>query len=84
MLSHATETEMINQYCTDWILSPGKKTQKSGLENEGYPSRPGCVGKYTILKPSLFAADPVVSPIQATELFHFSGSGIRPAQALSK
>jgi len=42
---------------------------------------PGCVGKYTFVKPKLLAIVAVVSPMHATELFH-SESERRFFQAL--
>jgi len=46
-----------------------------------YPSRPGCVGWYTFLKPNLLAMAAVVSPMHATELLQ-SESERRFFQAL--
>ena len=51
-------------------------------ESREYPSRPGFVGWYIFLKPNLFAAKAVVSPIHATELSQCSDSEIRLTQAL--
>jgi len=48
-----------------------------------YPSSPGVVGQYILFKPNFFAAEPVVSPMQAMELFQLSTFGIRFNQALS-
>lgn len=47
-----------------------------------YPSSPGFGGWYTFFNPNNFAAEAVVSPMQATALFHFSDSGIRLTHAL--
>ena len=49
-----------------------------------YPSSPGVVGQYILFKPNFFAAEPVVSPMQAMELFQLSTFGIRFNQALLK
>jgi len=47
-----------------------------------YPSSPGVVGQYILFKPNFFAAEPVVSPMQAMELFQLSTFGISFNQAL--
>jgi hypothetical protein len=46
-----------------------------------YPSRPGCVGWYTFLKPNFLAIAAVVSPMHAIELLQ-SESEMRFFQAL--
>lgn len=64
------------------ILEEYKPEKKKKAKRENYPSRPGFVGQYTFLKPDLFAAKAVVSPIQATALPHRSDSERRLTQAL--